>query len=382
MAKKTTPRKKSTSKTTSASRPAKASKSRKLKVAGIGIGGIWRSVHAPAWLEHEEAELVAVCDIQRDKAERFAREHDIGYACRDYRDILKRKAIDVVDICTSNKFHSEIAVAALEAGKHVFCEKPDAINPAEARRMADAARASGKTLMVMRNNRFRADARFVKQYADAGKMGQIYAGRCGWVRRRGIPGKGGWFTTRELSGGGPLIDLGVHMIDLAIWLMGNPKPVAVSGATFCKFAEQEGPSDSEHAAFGEAKAGGIFDVEDLAMGLIRFENGAVLQIEFSWASNIEQEHHFVELRGEKAGATLGRGEPLKLFTEAEGGTICDVVPQLPKPKWGGHRANIYHFIDVLQGRAEPTNTPEDGCHMISILSAMYESAETGREVQL
>jgi predicted dehydrogenase len=382
MAKKSTTSKKSTTRKKPAARLPKASGAKKLKVAGIGIGGIWRSVHGPAWLEHDQAELVGVCDIQPDKAKRYAQEHGIANACKDYRDILKRKEIDAVDICTSNKFHSEIAVAALEAGKHVFCEKPDAINPAEARRMADAAKASGKTLMVMRNNRFRADAQFVKQYADSGKMGQIYAGRCGWVRRRGIPGKGGWFTTKELSGGGPLIDLGVHMIDLAIWLMGNPRPVSVSGATFCKFAEQEGPSDSEHAAFGEAKAGGIFDVEDLAMGLIRFENGAVLQIEFSWASNIEHEHHFVELRGEKAGTTLGRGEPLKLYTESDNGVICDLVPQLPKPKWGGHRANIYHFIDVVMGRAEPINTPEDGCHMIGVLSAMYESARTGREVRL
>ena len=234
--------------------------------------------------------------------------------------------------------------------------------------------------MAMRNNRFRADAKFVKRYIDAGNMGGIYAGRCGWIRRRGIPGKGGWFTTKELSGGGPLIDLGVHMIDLAIWLMGNPRPVAVSGATFNKFADDTAEADSEHAKFGEAKEEGTFDVEDLAMGMVRFDNGAVLQIEFSWASNVEEEKNFVELRGEKSGVTLGGGPP-KLFTEIEG-TICDVLPKMPRREPSHHGQHLHHFIDVVQGRAKPINTPEDGVHMIQILTAIYESAKTGKEVTL
>ncbi len=349
------------------------------KIAGIGTGGIWKGAHVDPWQENEHAKIVAACDIDAGKLKDAEEKWGAKITSTDYREILKLAEVDVVDICTSNKFHSEIAIAALEAGKHVFCEKPDAVNAAEAKKMADAAKASGKTLMVMRNNRFRPEAQFLKPFIEEGKMGEIYTGRCGWIRRRGIPGKGGWFTTKELSGGGPLIDLGVHMIDLAIWLMGNPKPVAVTGSTYCKFANNE-LSDSIHSSFGEAKDDGTFDVEDLAIGFIKFDNGASLQIEFSWASNIGQEKNFVELRGTKAGATLGGGE-FAVFSEEKGG-LTDIMPKLPKPKWGGHAANIHHFVDVLLGKAKPIFTPEQGVHMIEILGAIYESAKTGKEVRL
>jgi predicted dehydrogenase len=348
-------------------------------IAGVGIGGIWHGAHATPWLEHEQVNIVAVCDIQKSKAEKFAQAHDIDHIFEDYTQVLKLDEVEVVDICTSNKFHSEIAVAALEAGKHVFCEKPDAINAGEAQRMADAAKASGKTLMVMRNNRFRPETQFLKRYTDAGQMGDLYTGRCGWIRRRGIPGKGGWFTTKQLSGGGPLIDLGVHMIDLAIWLMGNPTPVAVSASTYRKFAESEA-ADSIHSSFGEKVADGTFDVEDLAIGFIRFDNDASLQVEVSWASNIGNEHNFVELRGSKGGCKVGGGVT-EVYTEIEG-TLCDIIPRTGKRKVDAHAANLLHFIEVLNGEAEPIFVPQQGVNMIKILQAMYESADSGREVRL
>jgi predicted dehydrogenase len=208
-------------------------------------------------------------------------------------------------------------------------------------------------------------------------MGEIYAGRCGWQRRRGIPGKGGWFTTKAQSGGGPLIDLGVHMIDLAMWLMGNPTPVAVSGCTFCKFADTD-VSDSVNSKFGDKVEDGTFDVEDLAMGFIRFDNGACLQIEFSWASNVEKEQNFVELRGTKAGASWPN---LKIFGEEYGSTM-DLIPAVQPKEFNGHGRNLEHFVDVLQGRAEPAFVPQQGVNMIGILTAMYESAEKGCEVRL
>ena len=143
----------------------------------------------------------------------------------DYRDLLEVEGLDYVDICTPNYLHSVIAVDALNKGLHVLCEKPDAVSVEEAEKMKAAAEASGKHLMVIRNNRHRVTAKYLKEFINDGRMGEIYCGRCGWQRRRGIPGKGGWFTTKAQSGGGPLIDLDVHMIDLAIWLMGNPVPV-------------------------------------------------------------------------------------------------------------------------------------------------------------
>lgn len=350
----------------------------KLRIGVVGTGNIFRFAHLPAWLANPETEIVAVCDAYRAGAQKVADEHGIPDVYEDYSELIARDDIDVVNVCTPNLYHSEVSVAALQAGKHVFCEKPDAINPAEAVKMAEAAKASGKVLMVMRNNRYRPVSRFLKSYVENGHMGEVYAGRCGWVRRRGIPGKGGWFTTKALSGGGPLIDLGVHMIDLAIWIMGNPKPVAVSGSVYTKFAHDD-KSDSEHSAFGSKQANGTFDVEDLATGYIRFENGATLQVECSWASNIGEESRFVELRGTKAGFSLVNDD-LKLFTEIEG-TLCDVIPHVPRDS-GGHKNNIYHFVDVVRGRAEPIFVPQQGVDVIKILSAIYESAQTGREVRL
>ncbi|GGF98033.1 Gfo/Idh/MocA family protein [Paenibacillus abyssi] len=351
----------------------------KLKLGIIGAGGIFRYVHAPAWAEHKEVEFTAVCDVNRERAEEVAKLFNIPHVYTDYRDLLAHEEIDIVDICTPNVYHSTYTVAALEAGKHVLCEKPDAVNPEEAEKMAETAEKTGKTLIVMRNNRFSAAAQYMKQYVDQGHMGEIYTGRCGWLRRRGIPGKGGWFTTKELSGGGPLIDLGVHFIDLAVWLMGNPRPVSVVGAAYTKFAETE-VSDSEHSKFGEKQEEGIFDVEDLASGFIRFENGASLQIEFSWASNVEEEVTFYELRGTKSGASFNNGQ-LKLITEVEG-KMWNVNPEIHNHHVGDHANNINHFIDVVQGRKQPIFTPQQGVDMIKILSAIYESARTGHEVRL
>lgn len=354
----------------------------KVRLGVVGIGNIWHGAHAAPLLKHPDVEIVGVCDIVREKAAKFAAEHSIKHVFTDWEEMLDSLKLDAVDICTPNLLHSKIAVGALKRGLHAFTEKPDAVTVAEAEAMAAAAAANGKTLMAMRNNRFAPPHQWLKRYADAGHLGEVYAGRCGWIRRRGIPGKGGWFTTKALSGGGPLIDLGVHLIDLTIWLMGNPRPTQVMGSTYRKFAEGE-LSDSAHAQFGEKKAGGTFDVEDLAMGFIRFDNGATLQIEFSWASNIERESVFSELRGTKAGFKLdAAAQELKVFTEVEG-ALCDLSPRVhEKTGMSGHGRHLYHFIDVVRGLAKPINTPEDGVHMIKILTAIYRSADTGKVVDL
>jgi predicted dehydrogenase len=351
---------------------------KKLKVAVIGAGGIFQWAHSEPLKNHPEVEIIAICDIDKEKAEAAAKQHGISQVYTDYREVIANKEIDIIDICTPNLFHSEIAVAALEAGKHVFCEKPDAVSPDEVLKMQQAAEKSGKVLMVMRNNRFRPASLYLKKWIDQGNMGEVYTGRCGWIRRRGIPGKGGWFTTKELSGGGPLIDLGVHFIDLAMWLMGNPKPISVVGATYTKFADTD-IAGSEHSKFGEKSDEGIFDVEDLAIGFIRFANGATLQIEFSWASNIEEDANFVELRGTKAGFNF-RNESLGIFSESNG-VVTDMTPHIGQDS-GGHGENLNHFIEVVNGRAKPVFTIDQGVDMIKILAAIYESARTGSEVKL
>ena len=354
--------------------------SEKLKVGLVGLGGICCGPHMTGYGTMDNVEIVAICDIVPEKIEAFKKRFEMPDVASftDYKELLKVEGLDFVDICTPNYLHSIIAVDALENGINVFCEKPDAVSSAEAQRMMDAAEKSGKKLMVMRNNRYRNTAKYLKKFIEDGKMGEIYCGRYGWQRRRGIPGKGGWFTTKEQSGGGPLIDLGVHMIDLSIWLMGNPTPVAVSGCTYAKFTDSD-VSDSVNSDFGEKNANGIFDVEDLAMGFIKFDNGACLQIEFSWASNVEKENIFVELRGTKAGIEF-KDDKVKIFTESDG-TLEDIIPKIEDIP-GIHGDNIKHFADVLQNGVEADFTPIQGVNMIKILEAMYKSAETGEEVKL
>ena len=356
-------------------------KDKKLRVGIVGCGGMGRGVHVEKYYAHEpRVELVAACDILSERTQAVAAAGFPGVRqYSDWREFLEDKSIDAVDICTPNDLHSEIAVAALKAGKHVFCEKPDAIDAKKAAAMRDAAEKTGKLLMVMRNNRFTDAARYLRRFVEEGRAGELYAGRCGWQRRRGIPGRGGWFTTKARSGGGPLIDLGVHMIDLAIWLMGNPRPVAVSGQTFRKFADADDISDSEHSAFGDKVADGTFDVEDLAMGFVRFENGAVLQIEFSWASNIARERRFVELMGTKAGFAIEDSQ-MKIFSE-ENGELLDIAPA-GMQRDDGHVRNLMNFVDVLLDGAEPCYKPQQGVDMIAILEGFYNSARLGREVRL
>ncbi len=351
---------------------------KKIKAAIVGCGGIATNAHLIAIQGLENVEIAAICDVNPAKLDPF--EARIGYPVEkytDYREMLKKAKPDVVHVCTPNCVHAEITIAALESGANVLCEKPDAMTAKEAEAMKNARDKSGKTLMVMRNNRFLDASDVVRALIKDGKTGELYTGRCGWIRRRGIPGAGGWFTTKAQSGGGPLIDLGVHFIDLAIHFMGAPKPVAVSGCTYCKFAGST-ISDSVHSQFGEKIENGTFDVEDLAIGFIRFEDGRSLQIEFSWASNIEAEKNFVELRGEKLGLTICNDQ-LSIYGE-EAGYLTDMNVHVG-PNFG-HTRYIRHFYDVAYNGAEPIYDIEEGINMIRILNAMYESAQTGREVRL
>ncbi|MDR2568764.1 MAG: Gfo/Idh/MocA family oxidoreductase [Oscillospiraceae bacterium] len=355
----------------------------KIKVGLVGCGGVAQWAHIPAFKKFDSVEVVAVCDIIKERAEDAAKKVKAKHIFTDFNDLVKLEELDMVDICTPNYLHSSIAVKALQAGKHVFCEKPDAISVEQVLAMESAAKQSGKHLMVMRNNRYVGESQYAKNYIENGGCGDIYAGRCGWIRRRGIPGKGGWFTTKELSGGGPLIDLGVHMLDLAIWMMGNPTPITVSGATYNKFAANTADSDSLHADFGDSIESGVFDVEDLAMGMIRFDNGACLHVECSWASNIEQERSFVELRGDKAGLTWD-WNGLAIYTENKN-SIEDIKPDIKKATSDvfGHMENLRHFVyDVLIDKKEPLFKPIQGVNMIKILTALYESAKIGKEITL
>ena len=353
---------------------------KKLRLGVIGIGGMGTG-HLNHHVKNPRVELVALCDINVERAENAIEKFGLvnTKAYKDYKEMIDTEELDAVDIVTPNYLHSIIACYAFEKGLHVFSEKPDAVSVEEALKMKEASEKAGKTLMVMRNNRYYTNSVYLKKAIENGECGDIYCGRCGWIRRRGIPGKGGWFTTKAQSGGGPLIDLGVHMIDLAMWLMGNPKPVSVSGCTFNKFANNEAQADSEHSKFGDSNAEGTFDVEDLAMGFIRFENGACLQIEFSWASNIEKEMRFVELRGSKAGVKWSDDGSAYIYGE-EGGKLTNVARTCDMGN--GHAEALKHFARIVLDGDKPDFVPQQGINMIGILEAMYKSAETGKEVIL
>ena len=348
-----------------------AQKLQKLRVGVIGLG--MGRAHIKGWREHPQVEVVAIADPDAARLELVGEEFGIAGCYASAAALLDNTQLDVVSICTPNKFHKELTLAALAAGCHVLCEKPMAMNAQEGREMLDAANAAGKRLMINFSYRFSAASRALKTQVDAGLFGDFYFGRSVWHRRRGMPGFGGWFGTKALAGGGPLIDLGVHRLDLALWLMGYPQPTWVMGSTY-------NPIASDLAQ----KAGKTFDVEDLAAGFIRFDNGATLALEASWAANI-QEAELMETRllGTKAGLlqkNLQEGYTFDahVFTEVNG---APVNMHMCPPTAPAHSAMYDYAQAILSGQPHPAGA-EQGLIVMQILDALYESARTGAPVKI
>jgi len=337
-------------------------------VVGVGIGHL----HIQGYVQCPEAQVVAVCDINEERARRVAAEFGIPHVFTDYREMLGLDGIDAVSVCTPNYLHAPVTIAAFEAGKHVICEKPLAMTPEEGDAMVAAGNKAGKLFMTAFNNRFRGDTQVLKRFIEKGELGDIYFGKTGWIRRKGIPGIGGWFTTKSKSGGGPLIDIGVHVLDLALWLMGNPKAVTVTGSTYAKF----GPSGEGMGTWGIADRGGGFDVEDLAAAFIRLDTGATVMLEASWASHIQRDVIYTNLIGTKGGADV---DPFRIYKDMHG-TPVDITPAFPNQS--GHIMEIKHFVDCVVNGRELISTGEHGLEITRILDAIYRSAETGREIRL
>lgn len=351
----------------------------KAAVIGIGVG----MAHARGYKACPDAELVAICDADpkrlKERGEQLGIPAEMQFT--DYNELLKMKELDVVSIGLPNFLHAPVSIAAFRAGKHVLCEKPLATSAVEANSMVEEAKICGKQLMVCFNYRFREDTRWLMAMRDAGKLGSVYYARAGWLRNTGIPGAGGWFTTKAKSGGGPLIDLGVHILDLTLWLMGYPRAVSVSGSTFAKFGPQGKKS------WGRMSAAGVYDVEDLAAGFVRFENGAALQIETSWGSHTKpgRDDYFVTLYGTEGGsemyvANYTDRDTLSFYTEESG------QPVLIKPaivnKAGGHELAVNHFVHCVKNNLPVESTGAQGLALMQIIDALYESAQTGKEVRL
>lgn len=349
----------------------------KLNIGLIGAGGIARTAHARALSSlTDEIRVTAVADVAFKAAQKLAQEWQVEHVFEDYRELVQLKEVDAVLITVPNFLHAQVAIDAMEADKHVLCEKPMAMNGAEAERMARAQKVTGKTLMLALNNRFRRDVQYLKAYSKAGELGEIYYAKCGWMRRAGIPGWGGWFTTGSRSGGGPLIDIGVHMLDLALYLMGNPKPVSVVGSTYTKFGNN---NQAGSRVLGITNPQGIFDVEDLATAFIRLENGATLTLDVSWAANIEKEKVFLDFIGTKGGASLENERGISIYTEKYA-ILEDIHPQVKFDDVEARTEMWRHFLHCVRTGEQPITSPEQGMFINKILDAIYESSQTGREV--
>ena len=345
----------------------------KLEKVGVGIVGVGiGSYHMRGYAECPDAQIVAVCDINEERARKVAEEFKVPHVFTDYKKMFKLSSIDAVSVCTPNYLHAPVTIAAFEAGKHVICEKPLAMNPKEGEAMVAAGKKAKKLFMTAFNNRFRGDTQVLKKFIEAGELGDIYFAKTGWIRRKGIPGFGGWFTTKKMSGGGPLIDLGVHVLDLALWLMGNPKAVTVTGTTYAMF----GPKGEGTGQFGVAEKKGGYDVEDLAGAFIRLDSGATVILEASWASHIRQEINYTNLIGTKGGADVS---PLAIYKDVQGMPV-DITPKFREQS--GHMMEIKHFIDCIVNGTKLISTGEHGLEITRILDAIYKSAETGREIKL
>lgn len=352
----------------------------KIKVAVIGTGSI-SNEHIQAYLKNPNVELYAFCDINEKQLAMMAEKYGVTRTYTDKDVMLKElPELDAVSVCTWNSEHAPCTIAALNAGCHVICEKPMATCAAEAEAMKAAAEKNGKLLMIGFVRRYGNDCSILQDYIGNGYFGDIYYAKATYLRRNGAPG--GWFGDKSRSAGGPLIDLGVHVIDLTRYLLGNPKPVSVYGATFYKLANRPGLKGvvKGHRSAG-ATDNDIFDVEDLATAMIRYDNGSVVSIEAAFSLNLKQDEGKIQLFGTKAGALLD--PELEMYTNLND-YMANVQLTTPTAlSFDGLFANeINHFVVCVMNGTPCKSPAEDGITLMKILDAIYESAKTGHEVTL
>ena len=355
---------------------------RKVRIGIIGCGGIANGKHMPALKKIEEAEMVAFCDIIEERAVKAAKEFGVEGAkvYTDYRKLLEDESIESVHVCTPNRSHSFITIDALEAGKHVMCEKPMAKTYAEAKKMYETAQRTGKKLTIGYQQRWRPDSLYLKEACDNGDLGDIYYGRAIALRRRAVPTWGVFLNEYE-QGGGPLIDIGTHALDLTLWMMNNYKPKYVVGTVYHKLNNDRETGN----AWGDWDPE-KFTTEDSAFGFIVMENGATIILKASWALNTSEPipEGSVVICGSKAGAQIKGYEQNVTINKDEFGRLVDIVPDM---KAGG--AAFYDGVaetapiteqrlDAIENDTDPVVLPEQACVVSEILEAIYTSAKTGQ----
>ncbi len=350
----------------------------KIKIGIIGTGSI--SVqHIESYLNNSNVELYAFCDLNEERLKLMAENYNIKHIFTDMNEMLQLKEIDAVSVCTWNSAHAPCTIAALNAGKHVLCEKPMSVSAEDAKAMKDAADRNGKLLMVGFVRRYGNDCNILKEFIKSDYFGELYYAKATYLRRKGNPG--GWFGEKVRSGGGPMIDLGVHVIDLVRYLLGNPKPISVYGATFKKLADRKNIKGKKFYTSSSATDNDICDVEDLATAMIRFDNGAILSIEASFSLNIKKDEGKIELFGTKGGAKLD--PELELYSEVNDYLADITLDAETSLSFDGLFAKeIDHFVSCITDGTPCISPAQDGIELMTILDAIYESAATGHEVIL
>lgn len=351
----------------------------KVRIGVIGVGAIG-TVHTKAYAKVADAEVVAMCDILPDRLKAKAAEFGIAKTYADYNQLLADPEIDAVSVCVPNNMHAPIAIAALNAGKHVMLEKPMTLNPDLARDIIAARDKSGKKLQMGMVWRQKDEAQLVKQAIANGRLGNIYQIRVKLIRRRGIPGLGGWFTTKACSGGGGLIDIAVHFLDLVMWATDYWDPTRVSAKVYSKFGS---PIKDYHYISmwaGPPKLDGTFDVDDYAAGFIRFGKKATLSFEVAWACNAQDES-FVEFLGDKGGVVCGSDNGKTTFRTEVDGKIAD-LDLLYDNSSDGFVIELSKFVAAVQGKGDVPATGEQGLIAMRLLNAIYRSSDEDREVEV
>ncbi len=355
---------------------------KKIKVAVVGTGNISRCAHMPAYLKRDDVEVIACADIDFEKAKAFAADFNIPNAYSSVEELLANCKPDYVDVCTWPAAHAAVSIAAANAGCHVMCEKPICHNLEDAIALKEAIEKNGVKFMLAVPLRYGKAAVHARALVDQGVLGDVYYGKTAYVRQRGIPG--GWFSCTKYAGGGPIIDVGVHRIDLAWYMMGCPKPTSVMASAVYKIGDyREQPKVD--AVSGEVSASNAwagaqvpdyqFDVEDSASGVFRFENGAQLIFETAWSFN-GPVNSSTQIAGDKAGITL---EPFKLY-RADGEKLLEEDIE------GDFEGDIFeneidHFIDCIRNDKTPSSNIEQAVQLQMMLMGIYESSRTGNEIK-
>jgi len=349
-------------------------------VVGLGYAG---TTHLESFAAIPGVEVVALAGKETDRLAALGAAHGIPHLFEDWRDLVEVDRLDVVSIASPNARHNDIAIAALERGRHVFCEKPMAITAAGAREMVRASHAGNRVLEVAFNHRRRADVQWARRYIEETGLGRVYHSRASWKRRSGIPGLASWFTSAAMAGGGALIDLGPHVLDSLLFLLGEPRVVAVSAVAHGELGRAGyGAMDRREQMAGT----GAFEVEDLVSALLRLEDGSSVALEISWAGHtVDDEDISIELLGVEAGIRLFvpryKGEDtLRVYREA-GGAPVTIAPAVRVPG-GEHPLVIAEFVEVVRSGDWAGHHGDYALHRTEIVDACYRSAAEGREVTL